>query len=470
MNWWNRTTERFIFNKDIENPETHMKAKFFVGSLFFFMIMCLVSVPYCLVVLPSGAASRNMLLANMGFVILLICAFPVYKKYGGRVLLVNITTLLGYMGNAATYEASGGIFSVDCVWGIIISSWVFLVANKASGYFWMILTMLTYCFFYYADVKGFHDFRQDLSQFHSDYFFYNYFLAGLFMLLIISLYESTKHKFVSDLKLSKSEVEKKSKELEVQKEDIISSINYAKRIQYAVLPQEESIYRAIPLSFILYKPKDIVSGDFFWFHEIDKDNYIIVCADCTGHGVPGAFMTVIGSSLLNQIVIDNKITEPAMILSELDKLINMTLKQQKEHEHYVQDGMDLSLLRVDKSKKEFVFTSAKRPAILIRDKQLQEFKGSKFTLGGMVSGEKKFEEIRMNYQEDDVLYMFTDGYTDQFGGPKGKKYSIKQLRESLLGVHKMQMSEQKNQLTNSVDKWKSELEQVDDILLMGIKF
>jgi serine phosphatase RsbU (regulator of sigma subunit) len=173
-----------------------------------------------------------------------------------------------------------------------------------------------------------------------------------------------------------------------------------------VLPQEESIYRSIPLSFILYKPKDIVSGDFFWFHEIDKDNYIIVCADFTGHGVPGAFMTVIGSSLLNQIVIDNKITKPSTILYELDKLINITLKQRKEHEHYVQDGMDLALLKVDKSKNEFIFTSAKRPAILISNKQMQEFKGSKFTLGGMVSGEKVFEEIKMKYTEDDVIYMF----------------------------------------------------------------
>ena len=137
------------------------------------------------------------------------------------------------------------------------------------------------CNFYYAEVNGYKDFLTDASKLKSGYYFTNYFLGGIFMLLIISLYESSKQKFVNELRDTKTEIESKNKELEAQKVDIISSINYAKRIQYAVLPQEESIYRSIPLSFILYKPKDIVSGDFFWFNEIDKDNYIIVCADCT---------------------------------------------------------------------------------------------------------------------------------------------------------------------------------------------
>ncbi len=260
------------------------------------------------------------------------------------------------------------------------------------------------------------------------------------------------------------------KELEVKNEDIVSSINYAKRIQHAVLPQEETIYRNIPLSFILYRPRDIVSGDFFWFHEIDRDNYIIACADCTGHGVPGAMMTVIGSNLLNQIVIDNKITEPSKILLVLDNFINQTLKQQKEHEHFVQDGMDLALLKVDKKNREFIFSSAKRPAIFVRNKQMQEFKGSKHTLGGMITGCKVFNETKMTYQEDDIIYFYTDGYTDQFGGPKGKKFSSKQLKETLMGIHKLQMAEQKNRLNTTLAGWMADQEQVDDVLVMGIKF
>lgn len=145
------------------------------------------------------------------------------------------------------------------------------------------------------------------------------------------------------MQMQQSKIEEKNTEIESKSKDITDSINYAKRIQYAVLPQEELIYKNIPSSFIFYKPKDIVSGDFFWYHELNKEEYILVCADCTGHGVPGAFMTVIGSSLLNQTVIDNKIYKPSSILLELDKQINFTLKQQENSNLTVQDGMDLTL-------------------------------------------------------------------------------------------------------------------------------
>ncbi|MFO0358614.1 MAG: PP2C family protein-serine/threonine phosphatase [Sphingobacteriaceae bacterium] len=272
------------------------------------------------------------------------------------------------------------------------------------------------------------------------------------------------------LQKQQAKIEEKNKEIENKSKDITDSINYAKRIQYAVLPHEETIYRNIPLSFIFYKPKDIVSGDFFWFHEINRDEYILVCADCTGHGVPGAFMTVIGSSLLNQTVIDNKIDKPAAILTELDKQINFTLKQQKDGDLTVQDGMDLTLIRVNKLKKELIITSAKRPVILIRNKEIQEFKGSKFSLGGMRSGDKVFEEIVINYQEEDLLCMFTDGYADQFGGDKAKKFSSKRLRELLVEIHRAPMNDQKNRLASTISNWQGELEQIDDMLVMGIKF
>jgi len=272
------------------------------------------------------------------------------------------------------------------------------------------------------------------------------------------------------MQLQHSRIEEKNKEIETKSKDITDSLNYAKRIQYAVLPHEETIYRNIPLSFIFYKPKDIVSGDFFWFHEINRDEYILVCADCTGHGVPGAFMTVIGSSLLNQLVIENKIYKPSEILFELDKQINFTLKQQKDSDLSVQDGMDLTLVHVNKLKKELIFTSAKRPVLLIRNKEIKEFKGSKFSLGGMRSGDKVFEEIIINYQEDDLLYMFTDGYADQFGGDKAKKFSSKRLRELLLEIHRLPMNDQKNRLSNNIVNWQGNLEQIDDMLVMGIKF
>jgi serine phosphatase RsbU (regulator of sigma subunit) len=265
-------------------------------------------------------------------------------------------------------------------------------------------------------------------------------------------------------------IKQKNSEIEEQRRDIISSINYASRIQFSILPNTEVISTAIPESFIIYKPKDIVSGDFYWFHELDPDNYILVCADCTGHGVPGALMTVIGSNLLNQIITGHKILKPSEILLVLDNFINLTLKQQTTHEHFVQDGMDLTLLKVDRSKKEFVFCSAKRPALFFRNNELHEFKGNKHSLGGMITGCKVFSETTMQYKVNDVIYLFTDGCTDQFGGEHNKKFSTRQLKELLTNVHSFEISEQKAMLEKVIDDWKGRSEQTDDMLLMGIRF
>ncbi|MBN8702170.1 MAG: SpoIIE family protein phosphatase [Bacteroidetes bacterium] len=253
-------------------------------------------------------------------------------------------------------------------------------------------------------------------------------------------------------------------------EEIISSISYAQQIQNAVLPFQHTIDAIIPNSFILYKPRGIVSGDFYWLHEINKDNYIIVCADCTGHGVPGAFMTFIGNNSLSQIVVEGKTTEPVQILTELDKKITATLKQEKATLALVQDGMDLSLLKVNKETKEFIFTSAKRSAILIRNTgELQELKGSKFSLGGIHVAEKLFYEQQIKYKEGDMIYLFTDGYIDQFGVKSDKKFMIKRFRELLSTIYHLPLNEQRQKLEFVIEQWKGNIQQTDDILVMGIK-
>ncbi|MCE3226536.1 MAG: hypothetical protein K0S32_1087 [Bacteroidetes bacterium] len=300
-------------------------------------------------------------------------------------------------------------------------------------------------------------------------------VAGLSLVLILVFFilrgYLNKKKYLGEIVLAKHELEIKSTELESRNKDVTDSINYARKIQNAVLPNTETIFRSAPASFIFYKPKDIVSGDFYWFHEIDKDNYILVCADCTGHGVPGALMTVICSNLLNQTVIDNKIDKPAAILLEVDKLLNMTLKQNADAFHGVQDGMDISLLRVNKAKKEIVITSAKRPVLFIRNNEVRDMKGSRFSLGGMkTSGEKNFEEISINYQAGDILYFFTDGYHDQFGGENGKKFSSKRLKDLLFKIHQLGIDEQKKKLDDEMKEWMGNLEQVDDMCVIGIRF
>ncbi len=461
--------DKYVYYKDKESPENLLKGRFFVWSTLIFFLLCLFAIPYYAVAQPAQLQSQPLLFAfNILTMICILVLILVYRKFGGRVLIVNILTAFGYLSSWAAYE-NGGIYAPDNMWGLIISCWVFLVANKKSGVIWMILTIVEYIVLYYADIQGWKDFKADAEKIGSVYFFINLILASLFLLLIIYLHEKSKDRFAKIILDSKAELESKSKELEIRNKDVTDSINYAKRIQFAVLPHEETIYRSIPLSFIYYKPKAIVSGDFFWFHEINKDEYILVCADCTGHGVPGAFMTVIGSSLLNQTVIDNKIIEPSKILVELDKQINFTLKQQKDYDISVQDGMDLSLVKVNKAKKEFIITGAKRPVAFIRDKQLQDLKGSKFSIGGMRTDEKVFEEIKITYQEGDMLYFYTDGYTDQFGGEKGKKFSSKRLKEHFLSIHRLSVSEQKQNLDTTINNWMNDLEQVDDMLVIGIK-
>ncbi|MBP9069436.1 MAG: SpoIIE family protein phosphatase [Bacteroidia bacterium] len=461
------TIDYFVNPKDKLDPEKYRKGRFFIISFAIFFVFALVGQFY--VMFGNVKYDTGLIIGNAIFCVMLLCMFFIYKKWNQRILLVNISALMGYTSNFQTYEISGGIYSSDLVNGIVICAWLFLVANRWTGIFWFTITYLTITFLYVAEVMGWHDFKGDLMKTESHYPYLNFGFCCFFLAVVINMYENYKNQFLKELKTSKSELEVKSKELEVKNRDVTDSINYAKRIQYAVLPQEETIYRSIPLSFIFYKPKDIVSGDFFWFHEINKEEYLLVCADCTGHGVPGAFMTVIGSSLLNQTVIDNKIYKPSDILQELDKLINFTLKQQKDHDVSVQDGMDLTLIKVNKTKKEVMITSAKRPVIFIRNKELTEIKASKFSLGGMRTGDKIFKEEVINYQEDDLLYLFTDGYADQFGGEKAKKFSSKRLRELFLDIHRLPMTEQKQKMAKTTADWQGELEQIDDMLVIGIK-
>ena len=292
----------------------------------------------------------------------------------------------------------------------------------------------------------------------------------LLNIIIVWMFIKTRKEAEGYIQEQIEQLSSKSKELETKNNDITDSINYAKRIQLAVLPNEETIQRNIPLYFIYYRPKAIVSGDFYWFHAIDMDSYIYVNADCTGHGVPGAFMTVIASNLLNQTVIDNKIYQPSLILQEVDRLLSMTLKQDSERFHNVQDGMDLTLVKVNKAKREVVITSAKRPVVYIRNKQFLEIKANKFSIGGMRTETKVFEEVKIECQQDDMMYLFTDGYHDQFGGPKGKKYSSKKLKEKFMEIHMKGISEQKAELDAAMRSWKGDLEQIDDICVTGIRF
>jgi PAS domain S-box-containing protein len=267
--------------------------------------------------------------------------------------------------------------------------------------------------------------------------------------------------------------------------DITDSINYARRIQTAILPAEAEIGQYLPQHFVLYKPKDIVSGDFYWFANVtttiatapvQKKIVIIAAVDCTGHGVPGAFMSLVGSTLLNQTITDPNVNHPSDALNYLNRELKKTLRRQVD-ETSIRDGMDMTLCAIDLQNLKLEFSGANNPIYILRNEELMELKGDKQPIGSD-SDEMAhpFTNIFFELQKGDVIYLFTDGYADQFGGPKGKKFKYSQFKEVLLAMNRKPLKDQKIILDNTIEEWKAfrksdgEMhEQVDDILVIGIK-
>ncbi len=325
----------------------------------------------------------------------------------------------------------------------------------------------------------------------------------------------TLHQTNEELSATVELVKKQSNELSLKNNDIMSSINYARRIQTAILPSNYVLKTCMPTHFVYYVPKDVVSGDFYWFAKIIASDYKITnqiqnntndfiffaVADCTGHGVPGAFMTVMSNDILNQIVNDRHCYEPAQILAELDKILNKTLQltenQDNDENNYgnyydennpessknnndkiinensrVNDGLDIALIRIDKANHEIIFSGANRSILYFPAQEngnFTEIPENKFPIGSSFYLKKDFQQHTINYQKNDLLYLYTDGYADQFGGENQKKFMAKKLKQLIKEIHHLPMNEQKTILQQTMNRWKINTEQTDDILIVGIK-
>jgi len=265
-----------------------------------------------------------------------------------------------------------------------------------------------------------------------------------------------------------SVVMKQKAEIELQNIEITDSINYAKRIQSSILPDISKLKESFKDAFILFHPRDIVSGDFYWFDKTDEDKFVLVCADSTGHGVPGAFMSMIGSTLLQDIVTRKKITKPSEVLGLLDKQIFSTLNQNVEL-GVSNDGMDMVVCEFSIRTRHIRFASAMRPVIIVLDGEPFYIKGNRSSVGGESAIEKYFDDQEYYLHEGDTIYLFSDGLPDQFGGMDGKKMKIARLKRMIEQVSKMPMNEQKEAISKFYFEWKGAYDQVDDVLLMGIK-
>jgi serine phosphatase RsbU (regulator of sigma subunit) len=276
-------------------------------------------------------------------------------------------------------------------------------------------------------------------------------------------------------KRSSELLEKQNDEINIQKniieeknKDITDSIKYAQRIQNAILPSKEQIKTIFQESFVLFRPKDIVSGDFYWFEKSGEYKLFSV-VDCTGHGVPGAMLSVVGHNMLNKAVHDNKLVMPDKLLQYLNENISNMLRQ-KHEDQVIQDGMDIALCSYHQPTQTLYYAGSFNSLYLIRNNELQEIKSDKIFIGNYYQEpDKKFTLHTIKVEKNDLFYVFSDGFADQFGGPTGKKFKYKPFQQLLLSMQNETMEGQEKKLANSFEEWKRNLDQVDDVCIIGVK-
>ncbi|HIA36531.1 MAG TPA: tetratricopeptide repeat protein, partial [Flavobacteriales bacterium] len=285
--------------------------------------------------------------------------------------------------------------------------------------------------------------------------------GGLVMVLLFAFFILNRLQIT---RRQKKVIEQQKELVEEQKKDITDSIHYAENIQKALLPSAREL-SLIPDGFVLFQPKDIVSGDFYWMQHHNDRVYLAAC-DCTGHGVPGAFMSMIGSSLLDEAVVEKGITKPNEIFFEVRKGFINALKQTGDTQ---KDGMDAVLIAWDKQS-NLQLAAAYSPVLIIKAGEMKELKPDRQPVGFHTGEQKPFTHHELKLEKGDTIYIFSDGYPDQFGGPKDKKFMMKNFKKLLLTIQDKTMNEQKTILETTMAEWQGDTEQVDDILVMGVRF
>jgi serine phosphatase RsbU (regulator of sigma subunit) len=269
--------------------------------------------------------------------------------------------------------------------------------------------------------------------------------------------------------LLEQKVEERTQQLSVINKDLMDSMNYAKRIQAAILPSADRIKDALPESFVIHLARDVISGDFYWIHREDSKVFFAI-VDCTGHGVPGALMSMIANNLLNKTIVENGVSDPGKALKKMDMALAKLVKKDYA-EDAVNDGMDLFLGCIDRDTGKLEYASAYGYGVILRDGLLSELDTSKSSVGGLItSDEKYFDTYSIDLKSNDQLYFFTDGFQDQFGGPKIKKFMRKNLLKLISDQQGIPVEEQKNRIIQRFHSWKGDEPQTDDVTVVGIKY
>jgi serine phosphatase RsbU (regulator of sigma subunit) len=461
-------------------------------------------------------------------VITTITGLFLFKKTISINVATNSIIFWAFLSFMTIIVSTGGIFSPTLSWLLPVSLIGFLLANRASGFFWSsvsILTILTFFIFNKNDVRFPIVLEIQYISFHN---VIAYLGSSIFVLLIVTIYDNISRERTHELELinekltesessliesiealelkefdmqvlnseliekteeltqqaeeifaqkeeiesQRDEIYKQKDELENKNQNLTDSIIYAKRIQQAMLPSPELINNNCPEHFILFKPRDIVSGDFYWFKQIKNFTYI-AAADCTGHGVPGAFMSMLGISILNEIVTKRDLNPPNEVLDELRKRVKKSLHQTGQ-DGEAQDGMDIALCLIDKESNEIQFSGAFNPLYIYRKNadnsyDLIESKADRMPIGVHPNDNRPFTNRKLTLQKNDTLYIFSDGYASQFGGKPSEKFKSVRLKEILLSIQDKDLQTQKQVLEETMLQWMGDSEQVDDILLIGVR-
>ncbi|PWJ43335.1 PP2C family protein-serine/threonine phosphatase [Sediminitomix flava] len=401
-----------------------------------------------------------------------------YRKELAYNLVVNIHLTLTYFLFYVICFYSGGAKSAFFVWFMNLISAAFWYYNSKFALKSIITVVLLYFTLVGIDFFDLHDMSSQIPQEYQSYFIYacilgfiliSYTFQGKFDGALLNARKNEK-KLNEEILAQNEELNQQQEEilaqnerLSISNELIESSLNYAQRIQNSLLTQQNEIGKYFQGCFVINKPKHTVGGDFYWFSPIENIR-IFILADCTGHGVPGALLTMLGHNILDQIIQKEKIYTPSHILEELDKRLRKKLN------HHINDGMDMSIVLLNQKDQSYTFAGAKQNSLLINTEgEIERLKGGKFPIGSEQHKKKTYHNIEGKYQKGQMLYMYSDGFQDQFGGPENKKYLKKRFREFLSTLTTKSVEQQKDILEKEFTDWKGHQAQTDDILVVGIK-
>lgn len=477
--WIRKITDYWIPRQNFSDDDLLRRARLIVNASFVVVVFCTFYIPVytSLIYFPIGV--YNCLYSIISAIFLLF----IFRRTNSFTFAGNFFTFTATNFFSIFIFTNGGIYSPFLPWLITIPVIAFTLTNRFYGIVWSLVCFGLLNVFWALQLQNVTlEINYPKEWLHT----LNYLLIGgvmTFVVLIVILYENGHARVKRELEQANDEVLQKNAELESQNEEIYQqhenlrnafkeitdNVNYAKRLQQAILGNPQAIKEYVNDAFVYFDPRDIVSGDFYWFAKIvteDTVYTIIAIADCTGHGVSGAFMTVLGHDFLNEIVLSEKTYDPGLVLQKLDKKIIQALQ---DHQNELNDGMDIGILVLDESKQQVRFSGARHSLYYVQNDTLHQVKSSRFPIGSQqYEVSKEFETQALEWKQGTRFYMFTDGFQDQFGGPKDKKYLKSRFRNYLLSISHLPMPLQQEALMQEFKTWKGAESQTDDVLVMGL--